>query len=291
MKNLSRSQKYAAPLLTSLLLATVALVACSQGSSAPSTPANGTSIAASSNFDDLGDLDKGKKPPSANKELKFQTIQAKNKPAGRAQDNLKAQRTSGKIEPFSDSEEGTSISGYSFEFGTDTTGNGATNERGEANLSIAGLGEHKVVLEQENFPIMSSKNDQVTVKDETTGNIRVYSADQDLFRFSVKDGGAGIDIETLPDGSWLINGETAANTQAAAELVMKSPIIADASLHGLMLVYQTLKQEDKLPVQYLVETLTPIVCANTGVAVSIGDPKPLLKAVIKLKKDMNKTGK
>ena len=72
---------------------------------------------------------------------------------------------------------------------------------------------------------------------------------------------------------------------------MKSPIIADASLHGLMLVYQTLKQEDKVPVQFLVETLTPISCGKTGVAISFGDPKPLLKAVIKLKKDMKKIGK
>ncbi len=289
MKNLSRSKKYAAPLLTSLLLATVALVACSQGSSAPSTPANSNTIAASSNFDDLGDLDKGKKPLSAKQEAKFEVVQAKNRPAQRTPDNKLNKRSSGKIDTFSDSEEATSVSGYTFEYGTDTTGDGATNERAESNLTIAGLGEHKVLLEQDNFPVMSNQSDQLTVKDQTSGNTRVYSADQDLFRFSVKDGGSSIDLETLPDGSWLINGEAAATPQAAAQLAMKSPVIADASLHGLMLIYQVLKQADKLPVNYLVETLIPASCAFG--AISFGDPKPLMKEIIKLKKELGKTGK
>jgi len=289
VKKMTRSQKYAAPLLTSLLLATVALVACSQGTSTPATSATSTTVVASANLDDLGELDKGKKPPSVKQDAKFQSVQAKNRPAQRAPDNQLNKRVSGKIDTYSDSEEATSVSGYTFEYGTDTNGDGATNERAESNLTIAGLGDHNVLLEQDNFPVMSNQSDQLTVKDQTSGNTRVYSADQDLFRFSVKDGEAGIDIETLPDGSWLINGEAAANAEVAAQLAMKSPVIADASLHGLMLIYQVLKQADKLPVHYLVETLIPASCAYG--TISFGDPKPLMKEIIKLKKEMGKTGK
>lgn len=225
--------------------------------------------------------------PQTQSESRYRVVQPDKKPFAPTEAVLGSKRIKGRIQNLEDSELKTSVTGYTFELGSDTDSDGAANEHAEGDLEIDGLGKHHIVLEQENYPVMSNQADQVTVKDDTSGNVRSYSADQDMFNYSVSDGTHTLNIQTLPDGTWMVDDEAAATPAAAAELALKSPLLADASAHGLMLMYETFNQSHQIPVEFL-ETLAPIHCTTTtpngmNAGPSFGDPRPLMKEILKLK--------
>jgi major membrane immunogen (membrane-anchored lipoprotein) len=92
---------------------------------------------------------------------------------------------------------------------------------------------HSVFIEEDNNPVMSEDNDSDKVTDQTTGNVRIYEADQEFENFIVRDGDNMIVFSINPDDSWVVGGQPAADVDAAAALLIQSPIIKDASLHGL----------------------------------------------------------
>lgn len=250
----------------------------------------------------LNDVDKARlgslKPPAnANQALKTKTVQPRSKGQAfvRAEAAIFNGRRKGSAGNITDTEQQTTVTDVNFEFGSDSDGDGAAHEEVDAQIDLTGLGKHQVKIDQKNFPTMSSKPDKVTITDQTTGNTRIFLADQDLYNYTVSDGTQELKIQTLPDGSWTINGEAAATPQQAAQLAIKSPLLADASIHGLSSLYQMLDKLDKVPLELKEpETMIPICCTCGNVNTSdaaYGDPRPLLKELIRLKRQLNKPGK
>lgn len=286
-------QKKSSFLLTSGLgLLTLGAVLAACNASGTGNPATTVSTNTAANPDSSDAPIKQAIKPSKPK-VTYRTVQPGENPpfSGRAEAILGSKRIKGQIPEMQDNELQTTIKDYNFDIGTDTNGDGAANEHAESQLEISGFGKDKLVVDQENYPVMSNQLDSCTVKDATTGNLRIYKADQDLFNYSVSDGSAELSVKSLPDGSWTVNGEAAATPAAVAELAMKSPIVSKASVHGLMLIYQAFNQAGKVPVTYVEETLAQPINYNGGhvqKASGIGDPKPLLKEVIKLKLKLHK---
>jgi hypothetical protein len=285
---------------SSVLWAAIGLTACNQNPIGSNSNASDQANL-SANLDDIdkGRLNQvGRPPANANPGLRqirrVEAGQGKHWSEGGVHTRLGPHRIKGVVPvDIKDSELGVTIRSYQFESGTDLTGNGAEDQMATGLVAVSGLAQHRVRLEQENFDLMSNEDDILTVYDETLSNIRTYHADQDLFNYTLSDGQQELRIETLPNGTWLVNGEPAATPKAVARLAMKSPVLADASLHGLMLVYQLFNHSNKVPIEVQeLPSLGPIGTADTEIHASeLGDPMPLLKAAIELKKAEGKPGR
>ena len=106
----------------------------------------------------------------------------------------------------------------------------------DATVVVAGTGR-VITVEESDWPILSDENDADTVTDYDTGNERIYEADQALENFVVRDGDDVLTVLVNADDTWVVDGEEAADAEEAAFLAVQSPIIADASLHGLAAMY------------------------------------------------------
>lgn len=94
-----------------------------------------------------------------------------------------------------------------------------------------------ITIEESDWPLLADENDVDTVTDYETGNERIYEADQALENFVVRDGDELLTILVNADDTWDVDGEEAEDAEEAAFLALQSPIIADASLHGLAALY------------------------------------------------------
>lgn len=220
--------------------------------------------------------------PGKNAKLPPSTVSPDNDT--RAVTILKEKPTKGKIKaPFKDQDFPVTISEYEFSGDFDDDKDGAEDEKGNGFVDIQGLGKHQVELDQDNFPIMDSRKDKLTVTDKSTGNKRIFTADQDLFNYTISDGSNSLQIKTNPDGSWTVNDEEAATPEAVVKLALKSPVLADASVHGLASMYTLFNNGTKIPMILEPATLTVVDCGGNGgtqAAPDIGDPRPLIKAAL-----------
>jgi hypothetical protein len=192
---------------------------------------------------------------------------------------------------ITDDEIGVKVSNYSFTAGSDDNNNGGKNERGSGTIDITGLGSHKINIEMENYPVMDNKEDVQTITDETTGNSRIFTSDQDLQKYSISDGKTKMIIETNPDGTWTVDGQPAKTEKDVAKLAMQSPIFSDVSPHSIALIYELFENQGKVSNDIVFEkTLAPVCCVNChgpDVKGEPGNPKFLLKEGLKLLKEKN----
>lgn len=151
---------------------------------------------------------------------------------------------------FKDEVLGANITGYTVAKQVSRAPGGGEDGTGEAKVALAGQGEHEVSFSDHDAPMMSDAQDKVTITDETTNSATTFAADQDFTHFEVIDGGNTLTIDVNPDRTYLIDGEAAATPEAAAELAVKSPLLADASAHGLALLYAALSVREPEPSRF-----------------------------------------
>jgi hypothetical protein len=107
----------------------------------------------------------------------------------------------------------------------------------EAKVTIRNGGTHDILVEEDNNPVMSDDNDSDRVTDQTTGNVRIFESDQEFENFVVRDeSNNSITVGLNPDDTWVVGGQTAQDVDEAAALLVQSPVIRDASLHGLAFI-------------------------------------------------------
>jgi hypothetical protein len=250
------------------IISLISVYACSTSNTTTTKPATKTDV---TDNNDLPDRGLGNtKPDKRNKQGILKAV------------------VNGKFKaPVVDSETGVTLSDYTFQVGTDDNKDGGENESGNGSIEIAGMGKHKIKLSLENYPVMDNKEDVETITDETTGNIRIYSADQDLQKYSISDGKEKLVIETNPDGTWTVDGKPAKTPAEVAKIAMQSPLFSEASPHGFAAIYQLFKNMGKIDNNIEVKTtLTPTSCNQKGVnAGEPGDPTELLKEGLKVLKE------
>lgn len=187
--------------------------------------------------------------------------------------------------PFDDKEMGIDVTDLNFNVGVDEDGDGGENEHTTATIAVKNAGTHKLKLDANLFPTMSDKEDTLVLTDIDTGNVRIYGADKDFQRYHIHDGKDELLIETNPDGTWLVNGQAAKTPKEVVKLAMKLPILANASLHGLAMLYELAKNRNNItaipPELILPKTLQPTNCDGKRIDVGeIGDPTPLLEEAV-----------
>jgi hypothetical protein len=185
------------------------------------------------------------------------------------------------------------LSDYSFSVGADEKHDGSEAEHAQGDIEITGLGKHQIKIDEDNYPVMSNQEDVETITDETTGNIRIYTADQDLQRYSISDGKTKLIIEINPDGTWSVDGNPAKTVEDVAKLAMQSPLFSEASPHGIALMYELFENYGKIDSNIeIIKTLATTSC-NTGgaqqLAPGIGNPEELLKAGLMALEEKNLT--
>lgn len=104
-----------------------------------------------------------------------------------------------------------------------------TEEEEQALLS----GPHKVTLDAEDAPFMSEEEDTVWVTDETTGNEFMISYDQEWTQFSIENDGGELKVVLNPDGTYTIDNQPAATTEAAIALLRDSEVVKASSKHAI----------------------------------------------------------
>ncbi len=160
--------------------------------------------------------------------------------------------------PVIEPEDAIEIPSFEFSAGYDLDKDGGENRNIASKVKVEGFGEHELFVNVEDFPVMDNREDMIVVTDKANKNSTMFQSDQDLFNYTIKQTSSGfttqqatgeLRIETQPDGSWLINGEAAATPEAAAQILIKHPVIKNTSIHTIGLLLFSAKDaiKDKLP--------------------------------------------
>lgn len=145
------------------------------------------------------------------------------------------------------------------------------NEDGEevyaedAKVTVKGKGTHTVLVE---YWGELDENDQITdveilvVTDKTMGQVREYRYDPAMTSLTISeaDGENGVELIRNPDGTYTVDGESAAGGKEAIALLQDYSVYTDASPHGIIVSYavcQTCLERQ--------QRRTPMCCnCNTG---------------------------
>ncbi|MFN8577174.1 MAG: hypothetical protein U0354_09985 [Candidatus Sericytochromatia bacterium] len=187
-----------------------------------------------------------------------------------------------------------SLSDYSFSVSSDLDNDGGEDENAKGSIEIDGLGKHTIKISQEDYPVMDNRDDSLTITDETTGNVRTFTADQELQKFHISDGTKTISIETNPDGTYNIEGINAPNALECAKLAMKYPTFSETSPHSLAMILELFSMYGEVNSDFNIETLAPCTPPQANdwgksQGGEIGNPIDLLKEGLNLIIEKNKS--
>ncbi len=240
-----QSQKIKSSIVTGALsFAFVGLIACSSTPTVQ-TPAPSPEQSTPSASVAPQTIDRTSRTPDA---TLFQTPDVRDKLAGAYR--LKAPIRRRLKSPIKDVAAGVEIPFYEFSAGFDVDKDGGENRSLATKVKLDGFGEHELMLNIEDYPIMDNREDIYVVTDKKTKISTTMLADQDLFNYTLKQTATSfaakqvsgeVRIETQPDGSWLVNGKSALSPQFAAQLMMKEPVIQNTPIHTIALLLASVR--------------------------------------------------
>lgn len=97
--------------------------------------------------------------------------------------------------------------------------------------------ERSVVTTARHQPVASGGRLSLSVADTTAGSTSVYGFDPSTSTLTVQTGSDSVAVVKNPNGSYLVDGATAANGKAAVALLKKSKAYTKASPYGLLVAY------------------------------------------------------
>lgn len=136
-------------------------------------------------------------------------------------------------EYYDDEELGYDVEDYTSEGGFDEDKDGIAEIRAYAQVEIGETDTHVISFEEEDAPEMSEEEDVVTLYDEANDETLTIEADQDQTTFTVRNGEASLELGLNPDGTFMVDGQPAADADAAADLLLASEVLGDESIYML----------------------------------------------------------
>lgn len=162
------------------------------------------------------------------------------------------------VETYLDDDElGVDIEDFRAESGFDEDNDGIEEVHASMKVGGEGLEDHEILFEEEDAPVMSEDFDMLAITDKTANETRTFAADQEFSRFEIrKESAPGLqfrvtssDEEKLvfsitPEGTFMVGEQSASSVEAAAQLLVESPVLKGGSkqtltaLYGRLLNYQ-----------------------------------------------------
>src|SRR5262249_10839576 len=109
-------------------------------------------------------------------------------------------------------------------------------------FSLGDTAAHEVSIDVQGFPIGSDQQDRLVIKDQASGDVRVFTADKELRRFTISHGGQTLIVRMNPDATWMVGGERAPTPKEAARLLLTSPVLSSVSPHIIAGLYAHVRQ-------------------------------------------------